>query len=68
MRERGEEVKEFKSLEIDVEKGIYRLNGEELKYCQEITITIKPEKVEVYTVTNQFESFEALSIAKTACS
>ena len=54
----------FKSLEIDVEKGIYKLNGEDLKQCQEIAITIKPEKAEVLAVTTKDIFYETLDIKR----
>ena len=52
----------FKSLEIDVEKGIYKLNSKDLKQCQEIAITIKPEKAEVLAVTTKDIFYETLAI------
>ena len=44
------ETKEFKRLEIDVDKGIYELNDKDLKGCQEVSITIKPESAEVFAL------------------
>ena len=58
----GDYVEEFKSLEIDIEKGIYKLNGKDLTKCQEIAITIKPEKADVYVVTTTDKIYKTLDI------
>jgi len=57
-------VNEFKRLEIDIEKGIYMINGKDLKQCQKIAITLEPEKAEVYVVTTQDTIFETLQIKR----
>lgn len=43
------ETKELKTLEIDIEKNIFKLNGDDLKRCSklEIVIDIDAEKHEV---------------------
>lgn len=41
------ETKELKTLEIDIDKNIFKLNGDDLKRCLRLEISIDPEKQEV---------------------
>lgn len=47
--------KEFRSLEIDFEKNIMKLNGDDLNRCTELNLRITPE--EVYVETKLFTTF-----------
>jgi len=62
--ENGSGVEEFESLEIDVKKGIYRLNGKKLNRCRSMTITIKPETAKVRTVIEHDTICETLPIKR----
>ena len=43
--------KELRTLEIDLEKNIIKLNGDDLKGCRELTIRISPEDSEICVKT-----------------
>lgn len=43
--------KEFRSLEVDLEKNIIKLNGDDLERCRELTIRISPEESEICVKT-----------------
>lgn len=47
--------KEFKTLEIDLEKNIMRLNGDDLERCSDLRLRLTPE--EVYVEINLFTVF-----------
>lgn len=55
---------EFKSLEIDIDKGIYKLNDTDLTKCQRIEITIEPQKADVCVVTTGDTIYRTLKIKR----
>ena len=50
--------KEFKTLEIDMDNNIFRLNGDDLQKCTELNITIKPEESTVILTVGTEEEFK----------
>ena len=69
IKERGEwmgeysniiETKELKTLEIDIDKNIFKVNGDELKRCLRLHIEIDANKREVCLLSDttvRFQSF-----------
>lgn len=49
--------KEFRTLEIDVKRNIFKLNGDDLKKCERIDINIYPEESEIYVKTTTSATF-----------
>lgn len=51
--------KEFRTLEIDIEKNIFKLNGDDLKKCKRLSINIYPNKSEIDVKTDTSATFRA---------
>lgn len=39
---------ELRTLEVDIEKNIIKINGDDLRRCKKLVVTILPEKSEIY--------------------
>lgn len=50
-------AKELRTLEIDLENNVLRLNGDDLKHCKELSIHIDFENCEVSVKTDLWTSF-----------
>lgn len=50
------DYKEFKSIHVDLEKGIYLLNGEPMKYVTEMNLMLDGERLSLRI--NKYEWFK----------
>lgn len=51
-------TKELKTLEIDIEKNIFKINGDDMKRCRKIDIAIAPNERTVTVVADATVIFE----------
>lgn len=57
-RENIAETKELRTLEIDIEKNIFKINGNDIKQCQRIDVVITPKTHTVTFVADTTVMFE----------
>lgn len=50
--------KELRTLEIDVDKNIFKLNGDDVERCQELIIIFRPEEFEAIVKADTTVTFK----------